>query len=197
MISQNQRDIEPKKDEFKRVKANLILRVTDITSGAAPSIDYFNSIGTVQNLGSRCSWNMSWKTLLGNNYDRYSVFGIRLNVFCNVASNWSTNNAAGYPNQLASIQMSGLNWVNNGYNSATQTNGGRCVLATTSLTTGIPGNVVFPSATAEAYFSRPGQYDPVTIELFQIALPDTYIFPTGTTPAVPQCAYIFDVYPVY
>lgn len=197
MISQNQRDVENKKDEFKRVKSNLVLRVTDITEGNAPTIDYFNSVGSVQNLGANCTWNMNWKSLLGNNYDRYSVFGIRLNAFCNVASNWSTNNAAGWPNQIASIQMSGLNWVNNGYNSATQTNTGRCVLATTSIPTGVVGNVVFPSATAEAFFSRPAQNDPVTIELFQIASTNTYIFPTFTTPAVPQCVYIFDIYPVY
>ena len=196
MISQNQKDIEPKKDEFKRVKANLMLRVTDITAGASATTDYFNSVGSVQNLGANVTWNMNWKTLLGNNYDRYSVFGIRLNVFCTVASNWSTANAAGYPNQLPSIQMSGLNWVNNGYNSATQTNGGRCVLGTATIPTGVTGFVVFPSATAEAFFSRPGQYDPVTIELFQ-TISNSYIVPTGTTPAIPLYTCLFDIYPVY
>jgi len=196
MISQNQRDVENKKDEFKRVKANLMLRMTDITNGGAPLYDQGNQVGYVTNLGANATWYMNWKTLLGNNYDRYSVFGIRLNVFGAVASNWSTANAAGYPNQVASIQMSGLNWVNNGYNSATQTNTGRCVLATTTIATGVASFQTFPSATAEAFFSRPGQYDPVTIELFQ-TVSNTYIVPTGTTAAIPQYVLLFDIYPVY
>lgn len=196
MISQNQRENENKKDEFKRVKANLLLRVVDITNGAAPTTDYFNSVGSVENLGAKVTWNMDWKCLLGNNYKRYSVFGIRLNMYASVASNWSTNNAAGYPNQLPSIQMSGLNWVNNGYNSATQSNTGRCVLGTTTIATGVTSFTTFPSATAEAFFSRPDQNQPVTIELFQ-TISNNYIVPTGTTPAIPLYVVLFDIYPVY
>jgi hypothetical protein len=196
MLSQNQRENENKKDEFKRVKSNLLLRITDITNGGAPTTDYFNNVGSVENLGARATWNMDWKCLLGNNYNRYSVFGIRLNVFAAVASNWSTANAAGYPNQVPSIQMSGLNWVNNGYNSATQSNTGRCVLGTTVISTGFSSFQVFPSATAEAFFSRPGQNDPVTIELFQ-TVSNNYIVPTGTTVAIPQYVVLFDIYPVY
>ena len=196
MISQSQKDGENKKDEFKRVKANLMLRMTDITNGAAATTDYFNSVGSVENLGAKTTWNMNWKTLLGNNYDRYKVFGIRLNMFAAVASNWSTANAAGYPNQLPSIQMSGLSWVNNGYNSASQSNTGRCVLGTTTIATGVTSFTTFPSATAEAFFARPGQYDPVTIELFQ-TVSNSYIIPTGTTVAIPQYVVLCDIYPVY
>ncbi len=196
MLSQNQREIENKKDEFKRVKANLLLRITDITAGAAPLTDIYSNVGSVEQLGAKATWFMDWKCLLGNNYNRYSVFGIRLNMFAAVASNWSTANAAGYPNQLPSIQMSGLNWVNNGYNSATQSNTGRCVLGTTLISTGVASFTTFPSATAEAFFSRPGQNDPVTIELFQ-TISNNYIVPTGTTLAIPQYVLLFDIYPVY
>ena len=192
MISQNQRDIEPKKDEFKRVKANLMLRTADITGGAIGASVY-NSVGSYDNVGARVSWNMNWKSLLGNNYDRYSVFAIRLNLFMENAANWS--NAAGIANQLASLQVSGLNWINNGYNSATQTNSGRCVLGIASMPNVANQNIQFPNDTAIAYFSRPGQYDPITIEMFQLISNSYCVNTVGA--GLPMYACLFDIYPVY
>jgi hypothetical protein len=174
---------------MEQIKSNLLLRAVDITGTVGPTVT--NSVGTYSQAGAECTWNMNWKVLLGDNYDNFTVFALRLNNFSSVAQNFSNIPA----NQMASIQISGLNWVNNSYKATSQNNSGRCALGIAPLTNSTNTTATYPNNTAIAYFSRPGKYDPITIGLYQL-ISDSYIV-HNIGSGLPLFACLFDVYPVY
>jgi len=174
---------------YNTVKSNLLLRVCDIT--ATIGTDVSNEVGTYSEKGAKVSWNMNWKTLLGNSYEKYDTFGIRLNSVSVVFYTFSTNNN----DQIASVNVSGLNWFNNSYNPATQNNDGRCRLAVVPFTSATNVLTTIPNDTSIAYFRRPGMYDPITVELFRVGTPSGYISNT-TNAGVPLFNCLFDVFPI-
>jgi hypothetical protein len=172
------------------LKSNLVVRVVDILPGG-PGTASVLTVGEVTQNGAQATWLMNWKALLGNSYDEYSVFAIRLSMFHNTQVNFSSVAA----NTIASINVSGLNWINNGYRSSIQNNTAQCPLAITNVLSNAGNFVSFGNDTAIAWFSRPGIYDPLTIGLYQLTSNN---FITNTSGAgIPLFSCFFDVYPVY
>lgn len=174
---------------MENIKSNLLLRVCDITATIGTTTT--NSVGSYSRAGAECTWNINFKTLLGDNYDKYTVFALRLNNFSSVAQNFS-NIAA---NQMATIQISGLNWVNNSYKATSQNNSGRCALGIAPLTNASNTSATYPNNTAIAYFQKGGMYGSITIELFQLISENYITHNLGT--GLPLFSCLFDVYPVY
>lgn len=178
------------RDLFYSIKSNLAVRVVDILPGGPGSASVL-TVGEVSQNGAQATFLMNWKNLLGNNYDKYSVFAIRLSMFHNTQVNFSSVAA----NTIASVNVSGLNWINNGYRSSIQNNTAQCPLAITTVLSNAGNIVSFGNDTAIAWFSRPGIYDPLTIGLYQLTSNN---FITNTSGAgIPLFSCFFDVYPLY
>jgi hypothetical protein len=178
------------RDLFYSIKSNLVVRGVDILPGGPGSASVL-TVGEVSERGAQATWLMNWKNLLGNNYDKYSVFAIRLSMFHNTQVNFSSVAA----NTIASINVSGLNWINNGYKSSTQTNTNQCTLAITIVPNNVGNLVSFGNDTAIAWFARPGIYDPITIGLYQLTSNNFITNTSGN--GIPIFSCFFDVYPVY
>lgn len=178
------------RDLFYYIKSNLVVRVVDILPGGPGSASVL-TVGEVTERGANVTWLMNWRNVLGNNYNKYTVFAIRLSMFHNTQVNFSSVAA----NTIASINVSGLNWINNGYRSSTQSNTNQCPLAITTVLSNAGNVVSFANDTAIAWFSKPALNDPLTIGLYQLTSNN---FITNTSGAgIPLFSCFFDIYPVY
>ena len=119
----------------------LLLSVTDIKQYDSldlfypPSYSFSNDIGTITNCVSNVTWNINFKSLLGDLYDKYDYFTLELLQFMTIPLTGSPVNFTkpfqndvntGYRN--LSIYISGLQWVNSSYSQKYDCNTSYCHL---------------------------------------------------------------------
>ena len=143
--------------------ATLILRTSDIS--ATPS-----TIGVSNANKSQLNWiNINLRTLLGDLYDKYDTFNLRLT---GVNGNALTYGTAAI-DRLHVVNISGLPWINCTYNTSTKMNTDTCQIASFAGGNNTSFNVNFESS-AIATFTKCQNTD-ITITLLKM---------DGTTPSM-------------
>ena len=96
-------------------KSTLTLRTEDLTIGST------TNIGSCDALNNNFTWNnINMRQILGREYDKYDDFNISLNF---ISSGFGTVvYGADAGDRLINMNMSGLTFKNNCYNTATQSN---------------------------------------------------------------------------
>ena len=96
--------------------ATVVLRMTDLTNTGSLT---YNSVGWSNGLRRICGWTkIDLRGILGKSYDDYELFNL---VLTNVSSALQTNlPGSTSEDRKLMVYMSGLNWVNQCYDSATK-----------------------------------------------------------------------------
>lgn len=101
--------------------ANLILRTSSVAVGENKNTNRTN-----------ITWrNINMRATLGNLYDKYSTFKICLTSIGNV----NTTTISSVADRVLNVNMRGLNWVNQTYDTATNTNTNTVLLSTAFFNT--------------------------------------------------------------
>ncbi len=106
------------------LSATLHLKTTDIATTSTEQA--YSQVGYWTDFRARTTWYVNLRTLLGNEiYDKHNYFKIRLNNYTSVAYNPTGNGlwSAASSDNLLILYLSGLNFINNSFWQATQTNG--------------------------------------------------------------------------
>jgi len=156
--------------------ATLVLRTSAINTA--------NGDINVGNFNNDCSWNINLRRCLGSMFDKYERFKICLT---------STGNATPSPslsidNALVVINMEGLNWNNQTYNSQTGTIGTNAVLSTISTGT-TAGSTTNFTGEIGCVFYKP-KSDNCVIRVYLSKLSDNTIAQLQ----YPNLVYCFSIY---
>ena len=115
--------------------ASFVLKATDLPGGKdASAPGGTNGAGSSNTYMSQLTWtNIDLRSILGDMYYKYDKFNLCLTtlgcdaVSASIALNGYANNS--YDNLYASVNISGLPWINQTYNQATNHNRGLVPIA--------------------------------------------------------------------
>jgi hypothetical protein len=104
--------------EFNVPKVNFILKTRDISLlNGAGNFPLSNQFGSINSSRTSTTWNaINIKNILGELYDQYELFNIEL-IGISIAS-YSGNFGTTDNDRNVIINMSGLDWVYNNYNTS-------------------------------------------------------------------------------
>ena len=104
--------------------ASLVLRVGDLTANST------NAVGTSNQFHTNMTWsNINLRTLLGPMYEKYDSFNLVPTSYQSTVADGGIGGSS--DDRCVSINISGLPFSNNVYNSATKTNQNSSVIYTT------------------------------------------------------------------
>jgi len=118
--------------------ASLLLNTFDISSSTNANTYYNktvdNQYGTISNNRCTLTWkNINMKNLLGEMYDKYETFNLKLYQITQ-STTLFTGSAINNSNSLVDVRISGLPFINNGYNVVTKNNTNELYLTSFNLT---------------------------------------------------------------
>ena len=162
--------------------ATLVLKTTDLTAGAS------NNIGIMNAFRTDMTWNnINLRILLGDMYDKYDRFNLCLK---SIAASTSQATSGTTPDDKAIlIRLSGLPFVNQTYNQATNTNSSSIILTPFIM---LSGGATFVPVTNGKQFTFSKNQDICNIRINYTKVVDDTI-PAGTA-SFPTYVYIFDIY---
>ena len=167
----------------------LILKHSDIsTNTTAQTVN--NSIGGWSNY-KQSYWfnNINLRTLIGNeDYDKYEIFALRLNQWAYSYVNYTANNA----DQLHFVQISGLNWLNGGYNQSTGSTTTKAPLIIITMSTNTNATATYASNVSVLFFKKSTDVVTLTFEHFRVSDGT----PIQTTTGIPHSILKFDIFPL-
>ena len=143
---------------------NLVLNENDI-SISDTSTDYplSNSIGTINSIRNIIRFrNINFRNLLGDMYDKYDTFNLRLTGVNGSSSTYGI----GAIDRLHIINITGLPWINCSYNTSLKCNTNICQIGSFVGTSNASFNVNFESSLI-ATFSKIDNTD-IEISLFKM-----------------------------
>jgi hypothetical protein len=142
----------------KYENARLVLRTIDIQMYGGGAYDATlnnvdNEFGTIQSRGQYLVWkNINIKALLGELWDKYTMFNLSLRTVCKSCAIFN-NNAHQH-----TIWMTGLNWINRSYSIVTKTQNREACVGASDLLAGsnTAGTVIVSHFTKYAAMFRKG-----------------------------------------
>lgn len=150
-----------------------------------------NSVGGWSNYRQITYWNVNIKQLLGQEYEQYETFGIRLNQ-------WSYT-AVAYPsvsqydtNQI--VYMSGLNWLNSSYSQASGTNTTKAPLILAVIPSNSNGVLTYHPNTSINLFKKSTDVVQIQIEHYRASDGTPVQFAVGN--GIPHSVLSFDIFGV-
>lgn len=167
---------------------SLILRHSDIsTTTSTQTVD--NNVGGWSNYKQTTYWYVNLKSLLGEDYDKYDKYCIRLNQANFASANYPTSTSTDI-NWIS--YMSGLNWVNSSYNCVTQNNSNKAPLGLFYIPASTNLSFSFNNFNLTNFFRKGDNLVRIQIEHFKVT--DGTII--GSTTGLPHSVYSFDVFGV-
>ena len=172
--------------------ANLVLSHSQISLNGVIDFDETASseVGSWSRDKAITTWKINMRQLCGELWNRYNVFGIRLNSHSyEIINNWA--NSA--DDMSVSFNMTGLNFLNCSYDVVTQTNGSTYNFYNNFI--GTNGGTYFLSPTQSVgFFSKGADNVELTI-ILKTLIDNTYVTPTGAS-SIPSQTFKFDIFPV-
>ena len=174
--------------DIEGVSTVLILRHGDIsTTTTTQTVD--NAVGGWSNYKQTVYWNVDLKALLGEQWNDYNIFGIRL------MGNISTGLAyptSGTLDVIWNSYISGLNWVNSSYSVVNKCNTHRAPLGFINTPNNSNGQNIFGINGRINYFSKGNSMVRIQFEHFRIT--DGSII--QSTVGLPHSCFNLEIYPI-
>ena len=167
---------------------SLVLKHSDIST-TTNTQTVSNDIGGWSNYKQTVYWNVNLKNLLGDDYNKYEKFGIRLNQWSYVSVNYPTSATLDI-NHL--VMMSGLNWVNSSFSQLNGTNTNKASLVMAIISASTNAVINFNPNTSINFFKKSSDVVQIQIEHFRMA--DNTI--VQSTVGLPHGALSFDIFGV-
>ena len=162
--------------------AALVLKTSDLTVNSTSTVGECNADITIM------TWyGVNLRTLLGDMYDDYDLFNLCLNTV--VFSYTNTLSFASSEDKSLLINISGLPFINQGYNQSTGHNQNKTVIGGMLLTSGV-GNCINFYSNNIALFGKNQETCNITITLTRV-LDGAKPITNGAT--FPQSVFIFDI----
>ena len=167
--------------------ASLVLKTSDLTAGTT------NQIGSADTYMTNMTWNnINLRTILGAMYDKYDKFSL-VPVFMQSVTG-SASFGTNAEDRIVTLNISGLPFTNNTYNSSTLTNSTSSVLnivkfltnSTTSTTSYNYGNILT--------FTKNQELVNLNIFYQRINKNGNGNYSILTTSAFPDCIFTFNIY---
>ena len=165
--------------------ASLVLKTYDL-----PQVE--SNIGVKNLVNTSFTWkNINLRTLLGDMYDKYDYFNLTLNTVASSQCRALTVNFANNDtNQLTDlINISGLPWVNQTYNTAKGCNSGACIMGCYTF---VPNQTSVQSYYSSNFATFSKNQDIASIT---ISYTDVYDgLSPNTNQSFPEVVFIFDIF---
>jgi len=170
---------------YNEESGSLVLRVGDLTAGAT------TSVGTSDQYHINMTWsNINLRTLLGAMYDKYDTFALVPVSYQSAVAGASIG--ATNDDRCVSINIAGLSFTNNVYNSASKTNQNSSVIYVTRF---IVSNSIYGSGGNVLTFTK--NQELVNINIFyQRIFPTNGSYNLTTTNPFPHVIFTFNIYGV-
>lgn len=164
---------------------NFTLATPDISNTLPTS----NSIGTLDQWRIYMTWyNINIKNMLGDLYDQYECFNLRLNALTQHNQGAHGDSA---DDRLVMIRMSGLPFINNTYNTLTKVNENEATLGTfLSSTSGNAVSFIFDSANVATFRRCENVNISIRLQKYDGTVPVT------TTNPFPRMVFYFNIIPI-
>jgi len=172
--------------------ANLILRHSDISTDITLT-SASNSSGSYWSNGKQTTtFRVNLRQLLGNMWEKYDTFCIRLNQHSFSSANFPA--VTNTDNQLLFF-MSGLSFVNCTYNVVTGTNTNRYCFYQANIPSSTTQTVTLSPNVSIGNFKKTNEWVDITIELIRAIDGTSAQF--GASAKFPHMVYSFDIYGIY
>lgn len=170
--------------------ATLILKHADISS-SLNSVSATSANGSWENGKQKTTFRLNLKNLLGDLYEKYNTFVLRLNQVSNSSANFPLVNNT---DQQVIIQLNGLNFVNSTYNPKTGNNSTNYQMLIINLPKSVAQVNNYSPNISLCNFKKSSPNVELTIELIRCSdgLPAQY----GPNDKFPHMVYSFDIYPI-
>lgn len=177
----------------KLQSANLVLSHAQISTTGISVLDETatSDVGNWTLDKANTVWKINMRTLMGGLWDKYTLFGIRLNQHAyEQITAWQLNT----DNLLVSYNIIGLNWVNCSY--AIQENQNIRAYNFYNCLLGVDGGVtnLSPTQSIGYFYKGPDNVD-ITIEMRQMLNPTKYTT-SDSGKTIPAHMYKFDIFPI-
>jgi len=149
------------------LNASLILKTSDITQQSTYLYGntFSSQVGSMNAKGSSITWNnINLRTVLGTIYDKYDVFNLCLNTISTAQANTIDVNP---DSRNITIKMSGLPWINQTYNTKSNSNGTSTSIATFNFTA-LSSTTQYYYSNNIATFGKNSDTCNITIDYFRI-----------------------------
>jgi hypothetical protein len=165
--------------------ASLVLRTSDLPSNSS------NNIGSSDQYYTNMTWsNINLRTLLGNIYDKYDKFAlVPVAYLSNVGDGtFGTTN----DDRIVTINISGLPFTNNVYNSSSKTN----QVSSTFYVARFVQNTYITGSTGGSVLTFTKNQELVNLNIFyqRVNLNGNGNYNVATTTAFPQMVFTFNIY---
>lgn len=166
--------------------ANLVLNTSQISTTASTA-EVSNTIGGWNNARQTFYFNVNMRQLMGDIWDKYDTFALRLNRV-----NWVPEATMTNP-IYANINIGGLNWRNASYRQESKANSYYAPLTFCHLQASAHGELVLPSDTMSLVFTK-GDTEP-RLE-FEVRNGITGALAVPSSNYLPTFFFTFDIMPV-
>lgn len=173
--------------------ANLVLSHSQISLAGVINLDETasSSVGSWSRDKAITTWQINMKNLCGELWDKYKIFGLRLNSHSyEILANWADS----ADDMSVSFNMTGLNWLNCNYDVTTQHNTPIYNFYHSFIGTGGGTYYLSPSQSV-GFFSKGKDNIELTIILRTQIDKNTYVTPTNVS-TIPAQNFKFEIFPV-
>ena len=168
---------------------NFTLKHSDISSNLLAT-SASSPCGYWTNGKARTTWYLNLKNLLGSQWDEYDEFMITLNQFSNTYSTYAFTTQ----DFQWIIKFSGLNFINTGYNQATNNYNGVWEMLNARVQNATPNTQNFTDI-IKARFRKGDPYVALNFDI--VRLSDGNFITAGTTdPTIPSIGLSFSITPI-
>jgi hypothetical protein len=169
---------------YNEESASLVLRVGDLTANAT------TSVGTSDQYYTNMTWsNINLRTLLGAVYDKYDTFALVPVSFQSAVAGATIG--ATNDDRTVSINIAGLPFINNNYNSATKTNQNSAVIYTTRFI--VSASIASTMGGTVLTFAKNQELVNLNIFYQRISV-NAGSYNVTTTLAFPHMIFVFNIY---
>lgn len=182
-------------DAIQTSKAILVLKTCDLPTPGSTNIYGSVNIDRTEYTFS----NINWRLLLGDLYDKYDLFTLKLDnismgmhdyAYDNTSGQYTYLFGSGYEDRMVYIEMEGLKFINNTYAFKEGQNNGSAVLAPFNFDYGQPIKTYENDATLT--FSKSSAYSNITFRYKTIYNNDKPLTLAGNI--FPNVSYRFSIY---
>jgi hypothetical protein len=146
-----------------------------------------NSTGEINQNRTITKWfNINFRDILGELYNEYSSFALRLNAVQFVAQTWGT----GTSDRLLVYRLKGLPFLNNTYDVIQKCNVDYSIIGGGVIDTNSSSTIIYPSNTNVTNFER---CEIVNLQI-ELARADGQEVNTGANQMIPRMTYHFSIY---
>lgn len=156
--------------------ATLVLRTSAINTA--------NGDINVGNFNNDCSWNINLRRCLGSMFDKYERFKICLTSLGTATPNPNLSN----DNRMVSVNMEGLQWNNQSYNTQLGVIGTNVIISSVGLATNVGVTFNYTGEVGQVFYKP--KSDDVRIRIYLERILDNTI----QSIQYPNVVYCFSIY---